>query len=62
MRRPYLKIVGIKESEDSEHKRPVNNFNKIIKENFPKERDAHKHKKPSELQINWTTKENPPVI
>jgi hypothetical protein len=29
------KIIGIEENEDSQLKRPVNIFNKIIKENFP---------------------------
>jgi hypothetical protein len=35
MRRPNLRIVGIKESKDSQLKGPVNIFNKIIEENFP---------------------------
>ena len=35
MRRPYLKIIGIKASEDSQLKGPVNIFNKIIEEYFP---------------------------
>jgi len=30
-----LRIIGIEESEDSQLKGPVNNFNKIIEENFP---------------------------
>ena len=34
MRRPNLRIIGIEESEDSQLKGPVNNFNKIIAENF----------------------------
>ena len=34
MRRPNLNIIGIEESEYSQLKRPVNMFNKIIKENF----------------------------
>ena len=34
MRRPNLRIIGIKESEDSQLKGPVNNFKKIIEENF----------------------------
>jgi hypothetical protein len=35
MRRPYLRIIDIEESEDSQLKGPVNIFNKIIEENFP---------------------------
>jgi hypothetical protein len=35
MRRPNLRIVGINEHEDSQLKRQVNIFNKIIEENFP---------------------------
>jgi hypothetical protein len=34
MRRPNLRIIGIEESDDSQHKGPVNIFNKIIEENF----------------------------
>jgi hypothetical protein len=36
MRRPILKIIGIDENKDFQLKRPVNNLNKIIEENFPK--------------------------
>jgi hypothetical protein len=35
MRRPNLRIMGIKESEDVQVEGPVNIFNKIIEENFP---------------------------
>jgi hypothetical protein len=35
MRRPNLRITGIRESEDSQLKGPVNIFNNIIEENFP---------------------------
>jgi hypothetical protein len=35
IRRPNLRIIGIKESEDSQLKGSVNIFNKIIEENFP---------------------------
>ena len=35
MRRPNLRITGIKESKDSQLKGPVNICNKIIEENFP---------------------------
>ena len=35
MRRLTLRIIGIDEKEDFQLKGPVNNFNKIIKENFP---------------------------
>jgi hypothetical protein len=39
MKRPKLRIIGIDENEDFQLKGPVNVFNKIIEENFPKERD-----------------------
>jgi hypothetical protein len=35
MRRPYLTIIGLQESKDSQLKEPENIFNKIIEENFP---------------------------
>jgi hypothetical protein len=35
VRRPNLRVIGIDENEDFQHKRPVNIFNKIIEENFP---------------------------
>ena len=35
MRRPNLRIIGIEENEDSQHKGSVNIFIKIIEENFP---------------------------
>jgi hypothetical protein len=35
MRRLNLRVLGLEESEDSQHKGPVNIFNKIIKETFP---------------------------
>jgi hypothetical protein len=35
MKRPNLRIIGTDEKEDSQLKRPVNIFNKIIEENFP---------------------------
>jgi predicted ribosome quality control (RQC) complex YloA/Tae2 family protein len=35
MRRPNLRIVGVDENEDFQHKGPVNIFNKIIEENIP---------------------------
>jgi hypothetical protein len=45
MRRPNLRIIGIKESEDPQLNVPVNIFNKIIEENFPnlKKEISHKH-------------------
>ena len=45
MRRPNLRITYVNENEGFQLKGPVNIFNKIIKENFPKlkERDAHEH-------------------
>jgi chromosome segregation ATPase len=36
MRRPNLRKIGIEKREDSQLKGPVNIFNKIIEENFPK--------------------------
>jgi wobble nucleotide-excising tRNase len=35
MRRPHLRVIGIKETEDSQLKGSVKIFNKIIEENFP---------------------------
>jgi hypothetical protein len=35
MRGPNLRVIGIKESEDTQFKGPVSIFNKIIEENFP---------------------------
>jgi hypothetical protein len=35
MKRPNLRIICIEVSKNSQLKGPVNNFNKIIKENFP---------------------------
>jgi hypothetical protein len=35
MRRPNLRIIGVYENEDFQHKGSKNNFNKIIEENFP---------------------------
>jgi hypothetical protein len=35
MRIPNLRIIGIEESKDCQHKESVNIFNKIIEENFP---------------------------
>jgi hypothetical protein len=35
VRRPNLRIVGIEESENSQHKGSVNVFNKIVEENLP---------------------------
>jgi hypothetical protein len=35
VRRQNLRIIGIKEREDSPIKGPVNIFNKVIEENFP---------------------------
>jgi hypothetical protein len=35
MRRPNLRIIGLEENEESQHKWPVNIFNKDIEENFP---------------------------
>ena len=35
MRRPNLRIIGIEEREEYQLRGTVNNFNKIIEENFP---------------------------
>jgi hypothetical protein len=34
IRRPNLRMIGIEEREDSQIKRPVKSFDKIIEENF----------------------------
>ena len=34
MRRPNLRIIGVDENKDFQHKEPANIFNKIIEENF----------------------------
>jgi hypothetical protein len=34
MRRPNLRIIGVDENEDFQHKGPANIFNRIIEENF----------------------------
>ena len=68
MRRTNLRIIGIEESEDFQlkvgKKKPVNIFNKIIEEHSPnlKKEMPMKYKKPTELQIDWTRKENHPII
>jgi hypothetical protein len=46
MRRPNLRIIGIKESEDSQLKGSVNIFNKIIDENFPTQASGS-------LEVRW---------
>jgi hypothetical protein len=44
MKRPNLRILGIEKRGDSHYKEPGNNFNKIIKDIFPKlKRDGCKH-------------------
>ena len=50
MERPNLKIIGIKENEDSQLKGPENTFNKITEENIPnlKKKKAIKVQKPME--------------
>jgi hypothetical protein len=35
MRRTNLRKIGIEENKESQLKRPVNIFNKVIEENFP---------------------------
>jgi len=35
MRRSNLRIISVEESKDSQLQGPVNNFNKIVEENFP---------------------------
>jgi chromosome segregation ATPase len=51
MRRPNLRITGIEENKDSQHKGPVNIFNKIIEENFPN----LKKKMPMNIQEAYRT-------
>ena len=60
MRIQNLKVIGIEESEDFQLKEPVNDFNKIIKENFPNQKKEI-HMNIQELQIDLTRKEIPPV-
>jgi hypothetical protein len=43
MKIPNLRIIGVDKNEDYQLKRPVNIFNKIIEENFYKERDTHEY-------------------
>ena len=61
MRRPNLRIIGINENEGFQLKGPVNIFNKIIKENFPKlkERDAHEHTRSLQNKSRQDQKSNP---
>jgi hypothetical protein len=56
MRRPNLRIINIDENEDFQLKGPVNVFNKIIDENFPKERDPHEHSR-SQQNSKYTVPE-----
>jgi hypothetical protein len=62
-KRPNLRIVDIEQSKDSQLKRPVNIFNKIMEENFPNQKKEMSmvYKKPTEFQKDWTRKEIPPV-
>jgi chromosome segregation ATPase len=62
MRRQNLRIMGVDENEDFQLKGPANIFNKIIEENFPnlKKEMSMNIQKPTELQIDWTSKEIPP--
>jgi hypothetical protein len=62
MRKPNLQIIGLDENEDFQLKGPANIFNKIIEENIPnpKKEMPINIQEPTELQIDWTTKEIPP--
>jgi hypothetical protein len=51
MRRSNLRIIGIDENEDLQIKGPVNIFNKIIEENFPK----LKRERPMNIQEIYRT-------
>ena len=64
MRRPNLQIIGVDENEDFQLKGPANIFNKIIEEIFPnlKKKMPMTYNKPTELQIDRTSKEIPPEI
>ena len=64
MKRTKLRIIGINETEDFQHKGPENIFNKIIEENFPN----LKKEMPMNIQEAYRTsnsldqkKEIPPV-
>jgi hypothetical protein len=62
MRRPNLRIIGIDENKDFQLKEPVNIFNKIIVENFPNLKiEMPMNKKYTELEIDWSRKEIPPI-
>ena len=62
MRRPNLSVIGIVKKEDFQLKGPVNIFNKIVEENFPKLK-----KLPINIQEAYRTpngldkKINPPI-
>jgi hypothetical protein len=58
MNRPNWRIIGTKESQDSQLKETENIFNKIIEENFS---NLKKHL-PINVQDTYKThKENPPI-
>ena len=64
MKRENLRMIGIKEGEDSQFKGPENIFNKIIEENIPnlkKEMDKNVQEV-YRIPIRLTRKENPPTI
>jgi hypothetical protein len=63
MKRPNLRIISIKESKDSQLKRTVNIFNKIIEQNFtePKEEMFISIQKAYRTPNRLDKKETPPV-
>jgi hypothetical protein len=64
MKRENLRMIGIKEGEDSQFKGPEKIFNKIIEENIPnlkKEMDKNVQEV-YRIPIRLTRKENPPTI
>jgi hypothetical protein len=63
MIRPNLKIIVIEESKDSQIKKPINMFNKIIEDLFPnlKKDMSMNVPKHAKFQIDWTREEIPPI-
>ena len=58
MRRPNLRLIGIDESGDLQHKGPANIFNKIMEENFPnlrREMPMNINRTPNRLDLSRNT-------
>jgi hypothetical protein len=61
MRKPNLRIVGIEERDNSQIKRSVYIFNKIIEENFPNLKKEMSMNIQEAYKVDWNRKEIPPV-